>query len=259
MVDDRAQAIIADSPWNLPADMISSKKSRGEFVQGSGEMTQEEFEQFSTVWKREAARAAVDGALLYSFIDWRGAFTLQKAATAAGLALVNQIIWNKLSGGMGSMYRSQYEVVLLFKIGGAPHVNNVALGRHGRNRTNVWDCRGYNGFRAGGRDALATHPTPKPVSLIADALLDCTRPGDVVLDPFSGSGSTLIAAQKLGRRARVMDLDPRYVDATLLRWERYAGREAVHAQTGLTFRELRHRRGEERRGAARVRARTQVH
>ena len=145
---------------------------------------------------------------------------------------------------MGSFYRSKYELVAVFKNGTAPHINNIELGRHGRNRTNVWDYPGVNCLRAGRLDELAMHPTVKPVALVADAILDCSKRGGIVLDCFGGSGTTLIAAEKTGRCASVMELDPVYVDTAINRFEKFTGLQAIHVGTGLTFGEMRLERGD---------------
>jgi DNA modification methylase len=151
-------------------------------------------------------------------------------------------VWNKDNGGMGSLYRSKHELVFVFKNGTAPHVNNVELGKHGRNRTNVWDYAGVNSFHQERLDELAMHPTVKPVALVADAILDCSRRGTIVLDCFGGSGTTLIACEKTGRRGYVMELDPVFVDATIKRFEKLTGQKAVHADNGLTFTKIQEQR-----------------
>ena len=151
-------------------------------------------------------------------------------------------VWVKTNGGMGSLYRSQHELIYVLKNGTAPHINNVELGRHGRNRTNVWTYPGVNTFREGRDDELAMHPTVKPVEMVADALLDCSNRGGIVLDCFGGSGTTLIAAEKTGRRARLIELDPRYVDVTLRRFKALTGEDAVHVDSGVTFSALEAKR-----------------
>ena len=172
-------------------------------------------------------------------MDWRNAQLLLAAGNKAYSKLLNVCVWVKANGGMGSFYRSRHELVFVFKNGKTPHPrNNIELGRHGRNRTNVWEYAGANSFS--GRDTeegnlLALHPTVKPVQLIADALLDCTARGDIVLDPFLGSGSTLIAAERVGRICYGIEIDPLYVDATVRRWQRLTGEHAVHAVTGERF------------------------
>ena len=139
---------------------------------------------------------------------------------------------------MGSLYRSQHELVLVFRNGKVPHRNNVELGRHGRHRSNVWTYRGANSFGAERKAELDSHPTVKPIALVADALLDVSKRGDIVLDPFGGSGSTLIAAHKTGRRARLIEIDPHYCDVVVRRFQKYTGTNAISASTGQTFEEL---------------------
>jgi DNA modification methylase len=153
------------------------------------------------------------------------------------------VVWTKSNGGMGSFYRSQHELVFIFKNGKAAHVNNVQLGRFGRNRTNVWHYPGANSFpRRGQDDPLGFHPTTKPLRLVADAILDCTRRGDIVLDPFIGSGTTILAAERTGRRCYGIELDPLYVDTAIGRWERMTGCEARNS-LGETFASLKVKRG----------------
>jgi DNA modification methylase len=175
-------------------------------------------------------------------MDWRHQLELLTAARRSYGAPINMAVWVKTNGGMGSLYRSQHELIYVFKNGTAPHVNNVELGRYGRNRTNVWTYPGVNTFRAGRDDELAMHPTVKPVDMVADALLDCSNRGGIVLDCFGGSGTTLIAAEKTGRRARLMELDPLYVDVTLRRYKALTGEDAVHVGSGLTFSALEAKR-----------------
>ncbi|MCV2880373.1 site-specific DNA-methyltransferase, partial [Sedimentimonas flavescens] len=158
-----------------------------------------------------------------------------EAGKAEGLTLINLCVWNKTNGGMGSLYRSKHEMICIFKKGAAPHVNNVELGRHGRYRTNVWDYAGVNTFRRGRAADLVDHPTVKPTALVADAIRDVSHKREIVLDPFSGSGATLLAAEKTGRTARVVELDPLYVDVAIRRWQALTGQEAVLAETGEGF------------------------
>ena len=186
-----------------------------------------------------------DGSLHFICMDWRHPLELLTAARRIYAEQKNLCVWNKTNGGMGSLYRSQHELIGVFKNGTAPHINNVQLGRHGRNRTNVWTYPGVNTFREGRDEELAMHPTVKPVEMVADALLDCSERGGIVLDCFGGSGTTLIAAEKTGRNARLIELDPAYVDVTLRRYEALAGEEAVHMDSGLTFSELAERRAED--------------
>jgi len=185
------------------------------------------------------AEHSADGAIHYIFMDWRHLTEILAAGRAAYSALQNFCVWNKTNAGMGSLYRSKHELVLVYKNGTAPHINNVELGRHGRYRTNVWDYAGVNSFGAERLKELALHPTVKPVALVADAILDCSRRGGIVLDAFAGSGTTLIAAEKTGRLGYALELEPRYVETAIHRWETYTGERAIHAETDLTLSELR--------------------
>jgi hypothetical protein len=178
-------------------------------------------------------------------MDWRHVGELTAAGKGAYAELTNICVWVKHNGGMGSLYRSQHELVFVFRTAGGTHVNNVQLGKFGRNRTNVWNYRAINNFgrQSGEGDLLAMHPTVKPVALVADAILDCSRRGDRVLDAFLGSGSTLIACERTGRVCRGIELDPLYVDTAIRRWQRYTGREAVHGN-GTTFNAREEARGQ---------------
>jgi DNA modification methylase len=236
MDGDLAKVVFTDVPYNVPIQgHVTSNKSHQEFAMASGEMSEEEFRHFLETSLQRMFEALQTGGVVYGCIDWRGDATYQAAARAVGFELLNMVIWNKLTGGMGSFYRSQHELILVFRKPGATHQNNVQLGKHGRNRSNVWDYEGFNGFRSQGRRELDDHPTPKPVRLVQDALLDCTSRNDVVLDPFNGGGATLIAAEKSGRRARAMELSPTYVDRSIRRWQALTGQIAIHEKTGLAF------------------------
>ncbi|HXV25708.1 MAG TPA: site-specific DNA-methyltransferase, partial [Alphaproteobacteria bacterium] len=170
--------------------------------------------------------------MIYACMDFRHAFELLQASRQCRLRYLNLCVWRKNNGGMGSFYRSQHELVFVFKKGTAPHLNTIELGRYGRYRTNVWEYAGVNSFRSGRLEELQMHPTVKPVALVGDALKDASRRGEIVLDGFAGSGTILIAAEKTGRRARAIELEPRYVDVAVRRWERLTGRSAHHAKTG---------------------------
>ena len=243
-----ADVLFTDPPFNVPIDGHVSglgKTRHREFFHASGELSEAAFVDFLATFLNQAKAACRDGALLYSAMDWRHTFELQTAARRAGLRQVNLAVWVKDNGGMGSQYRSRHELFFVFKKEGAPHTNNVQLGRFGWNRTNVWEYPGANSFRHGRAEELAMHPTPKPVALVADALRDCTARGGLVLDPFLGSGTTLIAAERTGRRARAIELDPLYVDTAVRRWEAFTGKAAVHAESGLSFAEVAARRRQE--------------
>lgn len=191
----------------------------------------------------------VDGALIYVFMDRKKLMELLVAGEDSKLKIIDLCIWNKQTGGMGGMYRSQYEPCLVLKHGDAPYLNNVQLGKYGRYRTNMWEHPGLSSFGKGRDKTLAMHPTVKPVALLAEAIKDCTKRGEVVLDPFSGSGSSIIAAEKTGRVGFGIELEPKYVDVTVRRWEAMTGREAIHEASGLTFSALRKQRAEDARAA----------
>jgi DNA modification methylase len=177
-------------------------------------------------------------------MDWRHMAEVMTAATGVYSALKNLCVWNKNNGGMGSFYRSKHELVFVYKVGSEPHINTVELGKSGRYRTNVWDYAGVNTWRAG-RDAdLEMHPTVKPTALVIDAIKDCSRRGEIVLDPCVGSGTTLIAAHKARRRARAIEFDPLYVDVAIRRWQTFTGQAATMAITGETFAQVMDRRGD---------------
>ena len=201
-------------------------------------MSSAEFTRFLRAAFSLAAKHSVDGAIHFVFMDWRHMGELLAAGSAVYSELKNIIVWVKTTPGQGSFYRSQHELIFAFKNGDAPHLNNFELGQRGRNRSNVWTYAGANTFRAGRMDDLAMHPTMKPVALVADAMRDCSRRGDVVLDPFIGSGTTIMAAERVGRRAYGIEIDPRYVDVAVRRWQAYARRDVVLHGSGQTFEEI---------------------
>ena len=180
-------------------------------------------------------RACRNGAIVFSFIDWRHLTEALAAGNATFTELKNICVWKKTNGGMGTFYRSQHEMVLVFKVGDAPHTNNFGLGDKGRYRTNVWTYAGVNTFRSGRMEELELHPTVKPVALVADAIRDVSDRGQIVLDTFGGSGTTLIAAEKTGRRARLIEIDPAYCDVIIRRWQTLTGKDAVLEQSRETF------------------------
>ena len=241
MAGERAQMVFTDPPYNVPIDGHVCGLGRirhAEFAMACGEMSEAEFTGFlETVLGHLAAHSA-DGALHFVCMDWRHVYELLSASRETYGEMKNLCVWAKTNAGMGSLYRSQHELVFVFKNGSAPHVNNVELGRHGRYRTNVWQYAGVNALGADRDDELAMHPTVKPVALVADAIRDCSRRGDIVLDAFGGSGTTLIAAERAGRRGYAIEIDPLYVDVTLERFRATFGEEPVHEASGLTFSEL---------------------
>lgn len=238
MSDGEARLILTDPPYNVPIAGHVTSEAHREFLMGSGEMTDAEFQAFSAAWIGASLRYLRDGALLGAFIDWRGYPLVIAAAQQLGLAPINLVVWAKTNAGMGTLYRSQHELLPLFKKGKAPHINNVMLGSHGRWRSNVWTYPGASSIGSESRQGLQYHPTVKPVAMLEDALLDMTERGDIVLDPFLGSGSTLIAAEKTGRRCRGIEIDPLYVDVILRRYEAVTGRPGVLESTGETYAEL---------------------
>lgn len=244
---DGAVAAMAftDAPYNVPISGHVSglgKKKHAEFQMASGEMSRSEFTDFLIKAIKEMVANLVDGAIFVFFMDWRHLSETLEALAANDLTLINLCVWNKNNGGMGSLYRSKHELAFIAKKGKAPHINNVELGRHGRYRTNVWDYAGVNSF-GGTRDAdLADHPTVKPVALVADAIRDVTNPGDLVIDGFMGSGTTILAAERTKRVAAGIDIEPGYIDVAIRRWEAMTGLEATLAGTDETFAEVAARR-----------------
>ena len=237
----KASLIFTDPPYNVPIDGHVSglgKHRHREFAMASGEMTSEEFRHFlESVFTHLAAHSA-DGSIHYACMDWRHLGETLHAGESAYTELKNICVWVKSNGGMGTFYRSRHEFVLVFKNGAADHINNFELGQTGRYRTNVWEYAGVNSFGRDRDTELAMHPTVKPVAMVADALRDCSKRNQIVLDPFAGSGTTLIAAQKTGRRAYLLELDPLYCDTIIRRWQAYTGKRARHADTGRDFEEL---------------------
>jgi DNA modification methylase len=243
MGDERAATIFTDTPYNVPIDGHASGLGaihHRPFPMASGEMTKTEFTGFLGQTFRNLAAFSIDGSLHYVCMDWRHLEELLAAGREAYSELKNLCVWVKDNGGMGSLYRSQHELVFVFKHGRSGHRNNVQLGQFGRNRSNIWRYPGANSFARGGEEGnlLALHPTVKPVAMVADAILDCSARGEVVLDAFLGSGTTLIAAERTGRRCYGMELDPVYVDTIIRRWQKLSGGSAVHGISGRSFDDL---------------------
>jgi DNA modification methylase len=239
----KADAVFVDPPYNVPIDgYVSGKGSihHREFEMASGEMTEKEFVDFLSASFGFLVRHSKPGSVHFACMDWKHADEILAAGNRAYDALINLCVWAKDKGGMGSFYRSQHELIFVFRNGKACHRNNIQLGKFGRNRTNVWQYPGINTLSRHGEEGnlLALHPTVKPVALVADALLDCTRPGGLVLDSFLGSGSTLIASERTGRICHGIELDPLYVDTVIRRWQRYTGSSAIHAESGKRFEEV---------------------
>jgi DNA modification methylase len=236
-----ATLLFTDPPYNVKIDGHVSGLGRNkhrEFAHASGEMDEDAFTAFLTQSLKAAATQLKDGAIAYVCMDWRHMRELLTAGHAAFDELKNLCVWNKTNGGMGTFYRSKHELVFVFKKGKAAHINNFGLGDTGRYRTNVWDYAGVNTFGDTRDDDLAMHPTVKPVAMIADAIRDCSKRGDIVLDTFGGSGSTLIAADQCGRKANLIELDPHYCDTIIRRYQRITGEAAVLEGTGETFAEM---------------------
>lgn len=243
--DEKIDVVFADPPYNVRIENNVSglgKVRHGDFAMASGEMSPEQFTQFLTDSFRTVADRMRDGAIAFVCMDWRHITELQTAGLAVFDELKNICIWNKRQAGMGAFYRSKYEMVFVFKKGTAPHINTFGLGSEGRHRSNVWDYAGVSGISKTGLDELAMHPTVKPVAMIVDALKDVSGRGAIVLDNFGGSGSTLIAAEKCGRRARLIEYDPRYCDTIIRRWQAFTGKSALLADTGMTFEDVEEQR-----------------
>lgn len=236
-----ADLIFTDPPYNVPIGgnvCGLGRTQHREFAMASGEMSRTEFVAFLTDSLSSMAKVARDGAIAFVCMDWRHMSELLAAGEVAFTELKNLCVWNKTNGGMGTFYRSKHELVFAYKIGSAPHTNTFGLGDGGRHRTNVWDYPGISS-RTGTRDEeLAMHPTVKPTALVADAIRDCSKRGEIVLDGFGGSGTTLIAAEITGRSARLVEYDPIYCDAVVRRYQCLTGRVGVLASTGKSFEAL---------------------
>ncbi len=245
LVGNRLAAMaFLDWPFNVYfRDIVGRGKTKhSEFAMASGEMSSEDYKRFLKDSAAVAAAVSLDSALHFLCIDWRHIDTVMHIGREVYATQVNLAVWVKPNGGQGSFYRSQHELIAVFRVGDETHLNNIELGRHGRSRTNVWQYAGVNGFRAGRMDDLKSHPTPKPVALVIDAMKDCTRRDDTVLDTFCGSGTTLLAAERIGRRAVCVEIEPRFVDLVIRRWQDLTGRDAVHVEEDCTFLELTSRR-----------------
>ena len=249
----QAELVFIDPPYNVPIDghvCGLGSITHAEFAMASGEMSEPEFTAFLQTVFGHLIASSRDGAIHFVCMDWRHIGEVLAAAQDRYSECKNLCVWRKTNAGMGSLYRSQHELVFVFKAGRAPHVNNVELGRHGRYRTNVWDYPGVNSLGQGRAETLALHPTVKPVALVADAILDCSRRNGIVLDSFAGSGTTLLAAERTGRIGRAMEITPRYVDVAIGRLAEHTGLEAVHAATGRPFDAIRGMRADTEAGHA---------
>ena len=242
----KAEFVFTDPPYNVVIEGHVCGLGRvhhREFAMASGEMSEAEFTAFLEGAFSLLAANTVDGSIHDICMDWRHMSEMLAAGRKVYSELKNLCVWNKTNAGMGTFYRSKHELVFVWKVGTIPHINNFELGQHGRNRSNIWDYAGVNTMRAGRLEELAMHPTVKPAALIADAIKDCSRRGGVVLDPFSGSGTILIAAERTGRKARALEIDPAYVDVAIRRWQTYTGKAAVLANSGKTFEIIEEQRG----------------
>jgi len=233
-----ADLVVSDVPYNVRIQNFAGGKGRvrrREFAMASGEMSPDQFTDFLTTASSLFARFSREGSLHYLWIDWRHLEEMMRAGKASYDDFVALCVWRKTQGAMGSLYRNAHELVFVFKKGDAPHVNNVQLGKFGRNRTNVWTHAGANTFRRGRAADLDAHPTVKPLQMIADAILDASHPNHLVLDGFVGSGTTLLAAHKVGRRGAGIEIDPLYVDTAIRRIQAAARVRFQHSETGERF------------------------
>jgi hypothetical protein len=239
--DERVRCVYSDNPYNLriPGNVSGLGKVKHEnFVCASGELSRAEFTQFLTSVFALCAAFSVDGAIHFQWMDHRHLREIIDAGEAVYGELKTLVVWDKQQPGMGSFYRNQFELVFVYKVGSAPHRNNFGLGQWGRNRSSIWSYPGANAKRRGRLDDLAMHPTVKSLPCTMDAIRDVTHRGEIVLDPFSGAATTILACEKTGRIGRAIELDSKYVDVGIRRWELATGRDAVHVATGLTFTEL---------------------
>lgn len=241
---EKADLVFTDPPYNVPVEghiLTNNKHGHSEFAMAAGEMTDQQFEGFLKQAIHQLQAFSTQSSIHFICMDWRH-IDILLAAGKSYEELKNICIWNKSNGGMGSFYRSKHEMIAVFKNGKEPHINNIELGKHGRYRTNVWHYAGQTSIQTKKSKGLSMHPTVKPVSMIADAILDCSNREHIVLDPFGGSGSTLIAAEKMHRRARLIELEPKYIDVTIRRWELLTKQRAVLASTSQSFEEVQNAR-----------------
>tara|TARA_R110002124_G_scaffold140378_3_gene304813 strand:+ start:2605 stop:3933 length:1329 start_codon:yes stop_codon:yes gene_type:complete len=245
--DERVDLVFTDPPYNVPIDghvCGSGRIRHREFAMGVGEMSQDAFTGFLKDALGPMAATCRDGAIAFVCMDWRHMTELLNAGAQVFSELKNLCVWNKTNGGMGTFYRSKHELVFVYKVGTAAHTNTFGLGDSGRYRTNVWDYAGISSMGAGRTEALEMHPTVKPTAMVADAIRDCSRRGDIVLDGFGGSGTTLIAAETCGRSARMIEFDPHYCDVIIRRFKRLTGKQAVLADGGALFDDVAVQRSE---------------
>lgn len=239
--DERVDLVFTDPPYNVPIEghvCGSGRIRHREFAMGVGEMSQDAFTAFLKDALKPMAANCRDGAIAYVCMDWRHMTEVLNAGSEVFSELKNLCVWNKTNGGMGTFYRSKHELVFVYKVGTAAHTNTFGLGDSGRYRTNVWDYAGISSMGAGRSEALEMHPTVKPTAMVADAIRDCSRRGDIVLDGFGGSGTTLIAAETCGRSARLIEFDPLYCDVIIRRFERLTGKQAMLQEGEALFDEV---------------------
>lgn len=248
MAGGRADMVFTDVPYNVPnTGHVTKREGVREFAMAAGEMNSDEFIAFLSAANNNIATFTMPGAVIYHCMDWRHLRELHVSAEPMFGGPKNLIVWVKTNAGLGSFYRSQHETISVFVKPGGKHTNNFGLGARGRYRTNVWTYPGFNSFGRGRDEALAMHPTVKPVAMVTDAIKDCSKRGDIVLDPFAGSGTMLIAAERTKRSARLIELDSLYCDLIAQRWHRLTGKSAILNETGETFAQVKERRGGEPR------------
>ncbi|MEM1288593.1 MAG: DNA methyltransferase [Pseudomonadota bacterium] len=244
---DKAQMVFTDPPYNVRIDGhvsgLGQKKHR-EFAMASGEMSPADFTAFLQATFQRLSEFSEDGSIHYICMDWRHMSELLAAGAEIYHELKNLCVWAKSNAGMGSFYRSQHELVFVFKNGAGAHINNFGLGAPGRHRSNVWQYAGANTFREGRMDDLQAHPTVKPLQMVADAVLDCSNRGRLIVDPFAGSGTTLLAAARTGRIGAGIEIDPHYADLIIQRLEKETGKAAVHADSLESFAVMARQRAE---------------
>ncbi len=257
MNGEQAAAGFLDLPYNVKISSIvgRGKIQHAEFAMGSGEMSRAEFVSFMKTTLSNVAHVSRQSAVHFLCIDWKHVHQMIEAAEAVYTSYLNLVVWNKTNAGQGGTYRSQHELIGVFRIGEEPHQDNVQKGKFGRTRSNVWTYPGVNTFRAGRMNDLAAHPTVKPTALVADAFKDVTRRNEWVIDTFVGSGTSILAAETIGRRAAALEIEPKYAQIAIRRWENFTGRDAIHLETGLTLNDLIKQRSIQ---APQVRVRTRV-
>jgi DNA modification methylase len=240
LVGQKAQMVFTDPPYNVQIAKVSGlgKVKHREFAMASGEMTSAAFTEFLKKVLGNLAASSIDGSIHYVCMDWRHMAEVMAAGAEVYAEMKNLCVWAKDNGGMGSFYRSQHELVFVYKNGTAPHLNNFGLGEAGRYRTNLWSYAGLNTIKRGRTEELAMHPTVKPVAMVADAIKDCSKRGGIILDAFGGAGTTLIAAEKTGRRGYLLELDPLYIDVAIRRWQKATGKRACRDGDGALFDEV---------------------